>query len=85
MSHFANLTVVAQRQKRLHTKVEHRRAKLLEKLDDQLAMINALIDGEEFHRIRRLWKTDENGVRKLIERPKRVRNWYWMGACPSLS
>lgn len=80
MSHFDNLTVVAQRHKRLQTKVEHRRAKLIEKLDDQLSMVNALISGEDFVRIKRLWKTDETGHRHLVERPKRIRNWYWMGA-----
>ena len=80
MSHLSKFNIVAQKQKRLQTKVEHRRNKLLEKLDDQLAMADALISGETFVKERRLWKTDENGERKLITRPKRIRNWYWMSA-----
>lgn len=80
MSHLSKLKIVAQQQKRLQSKTEHRRAKLLEKLDDQLAMVQALLDGESFSRIRRIWKTNEAGERILVERPKRMRPWYWMGA-----
>jgi hypothetical protein len=84
MSHLAKLKIVAQQQKRLQSKTEHRRGKLLEKLDDQLAMIQALIDGEVFTKIRRVWRTNENGDRVIVERPKRLRPWYWMsgaGGC----
>ena len=84
MSHLSKLKIVAQQQKRLQSKTEHRRAKLLEKLDDQLDMVQALIDGEVYTRMRRIWRTDENGQRVLVERPKRTRPWYWMsgaGGC----
>lgn len=84
MSHLSKLKIVAQQQKRLQSKTEHRRAKLLEKLDDQLGMVQALIDGEVYTRMRRVWRTDENGQRVLVERPKRSRPWYWMsgaGGC----
>ena len=40
------LKIVAKQQKRLQSKTEHRRAKLLERQDEQLAMVNALIAGE---------------------------------------
>ncbi|MEI7865972.1 MAG: hypothetical protein WCI38_11425 [Chthoniobacterales bacterium] len=52
--------------------------KLLEKLDDQLAMVQALIDGEIFTRNRRVWQKNEAGERVLVERVKRTRPWYWM-------
>lgn len=84
MSHLSKLKIVAQAAKRQQTKTEHRRGKLLEKLDDQLAMIQALIDGETFTRMRRVWSTDENGQRVLVDRVKRMRPWYWMsgaGGC----
>lgn len=84
MSHLAKLKIVAQQQKRLQSKTEHRRAKLLEKLDDQLGMVQALMEGDTFSRIRRVWKTNEAGERVLVERPKRMRPWYWMsgaGGC----
>ena len=84
MSHLSKLKIVAQAQKRLQSKTEQRRAKLLEKLDDQLAMVQALIAGELFTRHRRIWQTNAEGERVLIERPKRTRAWYWMsgaGGC----
>ena len=84
MSHLSKLKIVAQAQKRLQSKTEQRRAKLLEKLDDQLAMVQALIAGELFIRHRRIWQKDDQGERVLIERPKRTRAWYWMsgaGGC----
>ena len=54
MSHLAKLKIIAQQQKRLQSKTEHRRGKHLEKLDDQLAMVQALIDGEIITKIRRI-------------------------------
>ena len=78
MSHLSKLKIIAQQQKRLQSKTEYRRAKLLEKLDDQLAMVQALIAGELFTRNRRIWQTNSEGERVLIERPKRTRAWYWM-------
>ncbi len=84
MSHLSKLKIVAQAAKRQQTKTEHRRGKLLEKLDDQLAMIEALIAGETFTRMRRVWRTDDAGQRVLVERVKRTRPWYWMsgaGGC----
>ena len=62
MSHLSKLKIVAQAAKRQQTKTEHRRGKLLEKLDDQLAMVQALIDGEIFTRNRRVWQKNEAGA-----------------------
>lgn len=84
MSYLNKLKIVAQAAKRQQTKTEHRRAKLLEKLEDQLAMIDALIAGETFTRHRRAWQTNDAGERVLVERIKRTRPWYWMsgaGGC----
>ena len=84
MSHLSKLKIVAQAAKRQQTKTEHRRGKLLEKLDDQLAMVQALIDGEIFTRNRRVWQKNEAGERVLVDRVKRTRPWYWMsgaGGC----
>ena len=78
MSNLSKLKIVAQVAKRLQTKTEHRRAKLLEKLGDQLAMIEAQINGEVFIRMRHIWRTDETVERVLVDRVKRTRPWYWM-------
>jgi hypothetical protein len=47
-------------------------------------MIQAQIAGEIYTRNRKVWMTNEDGHRVLIERPKRMRPWYWMsgaGGC----
>jgi hypothetical protein len=84
MSYLNKLKIVAQAAKRQQTKTEHRRAKLLEKLEDQLAMIDALIAGDTFTRHRHAWQTNDAGERVLVDRVKRTRPWYWMsgaGGC----
>ena len=80
MKHLQKLKLVAQQQRRLRTKVEQRRAKLICKLEEQLALAEALISGERYEPLRRVWATGDNGERVRIERPKRVRPWYWLNA-----
>ena len=84
MSHLAKLKIVAQQAKRVQNKAEHRRSKLLEKLDDQLAMIQAKLAGETYTRTRMVMKENDAGERVQVERVKRLRPWYWMtnsGSC----
>ena len=84
MSHLSKLKIVAQQQKRRQTKTEYRRARLPDKLDDQLGMVEALIACEVFTRHRRVWQTNDEGERVLVEGFKRTRVWCWMsgaGGC----
>lgn len=83
MKHLQKLKLVAQQQRRLLTKVEQRRAKLISKLEEQLALAEALISGERYEPLRRVWATRSDGERVRIERPKRVRPWYWLNAAGS--
>lgn len=80
MKHLQKLKLVAQQQRRLLTKVEQRRAKLIGKLEEQLALAESLIRGERYEPLRRVWATSSDGERVCIERPKRVRPWYWLNA-----
>ena len=80
MKHLQKLKLVAQQQRRLLTKVEQRRAKLIGKLEEQLVLVEALIRGERYEPLRRVWATSSDGQRIRIERPKRVRPWYWVNA-----
>ena len=84
MGHLENLKIVAQQHKRSQSKTEHRRIKLLEKLDEQLAMVEALIDGEIYTKTKTAYVKNDDGQRVLVEKQKRVRPWYWMsgaGGC----
>ena len=80
MKHLSKLKLVAAQQRRILTKVEQRRAKLISKLEEQLALAEALIAGERYEPLRRVWTTAATGERVRIERPKRVRPWYWINA-----
>ena len=80
MTVLGKLTIVAERQRRMQTKAEHRRAKLLEKLEEQQAMAEALIAGEPYQVLKRAWIANDAGERVSVQRHKRLRPWYWMSA-----
>lgn len=80
MKHLSKLKLVAVQQRRMLTKVEQRRAKLISKLEEQLALAEALIRGERYEPLRKVWVTAANGERVRIERPKRAKPWYWLNA-----
>jgi hypothetical protein len=80
MKHLSKLKLVAAQQRRAHNKIEQRRAKLIEKLEEQLALVEALITGGRFEPLRSVWQTNDEGERVRVQRPKRVRSWYWLNA-----
>lgn len=54
-----------------------RRAKLILKLDEQLAAAQALIDGKPFRVTRTKQVKDENGHPQRQEQERRLRPWFW--------
>jgi hypothetical protein len=58
-----------------------RREKLLEKLDEQKQAAQHAIDGKVYTPTKRGWITDdETGEKRLVEKPKKVRAWFWESA-----
>jgi hypothetical protein len=43
-------------------------------------MAEALLSGDRYQSLRKVWQTNNQGERVRIERPKRVRPWYWLNA-----
>ena len=80
MKHLSKLKLVAAQQRRVLGKLEQRREKLIGKLEEQLALAEALLSGDQYQPLRKVWKTNTEGERVRIERPKRVRSWYWLNA-----
>jgi hypothetical protein len=80
MTHLSKLKLVAQGQRRSESKTEHRRTKVIEKLEEQLSMAEALIKGDTFRKFKTVWRTNDEGERVQFDRQKRVRPWYWMNA-----
>ncbi len=67
--------------KRVHVvdPVANRRAKLIQKLQDQLRLVQARQAGQKFTATRLKTITDEStGETKTVEVAKRVREWFWM-------
>lgn len=55
-----------------------KRMKLIEKLEEQLAMVQAMIDGQPYEAYRdKTIKDPETGERKTVRRRKAVRPWYF--------
>ena len=59
------------------TPVVHRRNKLGKKLWEQIQLAQAHLAGKQFTTTRFQTLRDEDGVRRSVEVPKRVRAWWW--------
>ena len=84
MSHLSKLKIVPASVKRAASPEELRRGKLLTKLDEQLRIIEAELGGAPYERKKRVWITDDNGERKRIERPARLKPWWSRDATGNL-
>ena len=68
----AKMKLVKQNQKRMQSKAEHRRSKVIAKLEEQLAMAEALCRNEPFAIKKHKWVTNSFGERVAIETHKRL-------------
>ena len=59
------------------TPVVHRRNKLGKKLWEQIQLAQAHLAGKQFTTTRFQTVRDDDGVRRSVEVPKRVRAWWW--------
>ncbi len=59
------------------TPVQHRRNKLLAKITEQIRLAEAVRTGTEYYGQGTKRVLDENGYRKTVEVPRRIRQWWW--------
>ena len=59
------------------TPIVHRRNKLGKKLWEQIQLAQAHLAGKQFTTTRFQTVRDDDGVRRSVEVPKRVRAWWW--------
>lgn len=84
MNRLLKLKILAQHQNRMERTAERRRRILITNLEEQLKLVQALIDETTYTSNKKVWRTNENGDRVQIERPKRMRVWFWInwsGVC----
>jgi hypothetical protein len=85
MGHLNTLALTALKARAPKTPQEQRRIKLCHQLEEQLAMASATADGRPFTAMKTVWRKEADGSRVRVERPKRVKAWWWQdGAAISL-
>ncbi len=77
MSNLGKLNLVPLKRRAKMTPQEARRAKLVDKLEEQLALAQAQSEGKRYVATKPAWRTDENGVKTRIQKEKIVRPWWW--------
>jgi hypothetical protein len=55
---------------------QHRRNKLVTALNEQKAMAEASRDGKDLVVTKRRWAKAEDGTKKLVDAPKRLKRWW---------
>ena len=79
MSTLAVLKLSATKKSQSVTPAVQRRNKLCKKLWEQIQLAQAHLEGKEFTTTRFRTVTDQDGLRRSVELPKRVRAWWWNG------
>ena len=79
MSTIASLKLSATKKSQAMNPAAHRRNKLCKKLWEQIQLAQAHLEGKEFSITRFRTVTDQDGLRRSVELPKRVRAWWWNG------
>ena len=79
MSTIASLKLSATKKSQAMNPAAHRRNKLCKKLWEQIQLAQAHLEGKEFTITRFRTVTDQDGLRRSVELPKRVRAWWWNG------
>jgi hypothetical protein len=80
MSVLAGLKVANTSRREAHNPTQRRRAKLVEKLEEQVQGAEALISGMSFQTTKRITQTNQDGELERVTVPKRFRAWYWHDA-----
>lgn len=77
MSVLAGMKLVAAKQARITDPTQLRRAKLIAKLDEQIALAKAKADGATYSPTRSKRVKDAAGNESVIQVPRRVKEWFW--------
>ncbi|MDA1023551.1 MAG: hypothetical protein O2817_09455 [Proteobacteria bacterium] len=78
MAYLNKLKLTDTKRERTIDPVMRRREKLLEKLGEQREAAAHAIEGKPYLPTKQAWVTDDDtGERKLIEKSKKVRQWFW--------
>ncbi len=86
MGHLNTLALTTLKARAPKTIPEQRRIKICKQLEEQLAMASAEAEGRPYTAMKTVWRKEPDGSRVRIERPKRVKPWWWQdGAAISMT
>ncbi len=57
--------------------VKRRRNKLVEKIEEQKAIAEADLAGKSYTATKKVWVTNDEGVKELVEKERRLTRWFW--------
>lgn len=77
MSYLAKLTVTQLKRPQSLSPAELRRNKLIAKLEEQLALVQAQAEGRRYIVTKPAWTRDDNGNKTRVQKDRMVKPWYW--------
>ena len=77
MTYLSKLTMTQLKRPQSMTPTEMRRAKLIAKLEQQLALAQATVDGTSYMVSRAVWKHTEDGGKSRVQQDRPVKAWWW--------
>ncbi len=77
MSYLSKLTITQLKRPQKQSPAEERRGKLVAKLEEQLALAEAMASGKSYVVTKSAWKRDDAGNKTRVQRDRAVRAWWW--------
>ena len=77
VSYLSKLTVTQLKRPQSLSPAEQRRAKLIVKLEEQLALAQAQSEGKRYVVMKPTWTRDEAGNKMRVQRERVVKPWWW--------
>lgn len=77
MSYLGKLNVTQLKRPQAMSPQEQRRAKLVIKIEEQLALAQAQAEGRRFIVTKPAWTRDSEGKKTRVQRERMVRPWWW--------
>lgn len=77
MTNLSKLTVKSVVRASKQSPIQQRRQKLVKGIDEQINVAAAAMKGESYETTRKIWATDENGAKVLVEKQRKVRAWFF--------
>ncbi len=76
VTHLSKLNLTQLKRAQKQSPAEQRRAKLIAKLEEQLALAQAQSEGKRYVVMKAAWTRDEHGNKQRVQREKVVRPWW---------